>query len=449
MNRRIIYSVVIFVLLMPAVKAQEIHRLTLSSAVEMARTQNTNVRNAGYDMEIARHQVWEYTAMGLPQVTSQVSYRNNIDLPVTLMPARIFDPTAGPDDYIEMKFGVQHNAQFNFQVNQLVFNSKYLIGVQTAKTFKFLKEQSKNKTENDVITTVTQTYNTILFSLKNKWILENTLKDIDKTYNEIKKTFEAGLAEETAVDQIQLNKLTVENAIKAMDRQISVQYDLLKIQTGIDINDSIVIVDSLEGVFENAGIEKSLIQPFDKEKNIDYQLMKTREEISKQQITLEKSALIPSVNAFYTHTQSGQSDEFSFFEKSQKWFPSNVIGAALVIPITTSGGTISKIKQKELELRKVQNNKALLEQNLQLQVNTARNKLAKAYDTYLTQKKNVVLAERIYKRSLVKFTQGVITSTELTQVNTQYFNSQSAYFAAMLEVLNAKAELDKILGNNL
>jgi outer membrane protein TolC len=234
-----------------------------------------------------------------------------------------------------------------------------------------------------------------------------------------------------------------------MDRQISVQYDLLKIQVGIDINDSIVIVDSLEGVFEGAGIEKTLLQPFDKDKNIDYQLMKTREEISKQQITLEKSALIPSINAFYTHTQSGQSDEFTFFEKSQKWFPSNVIGAALVIPITTSGGTISKIKQKELELRKVQNNKALLEQNLQLQVNTTRNKLAKAYDTYLTQKKNVVLAERIYKRSLVKFAQGVITSTELTQVNTQYFNSQSAYFAAMLEVLNAKAELDKILGNNL
>lgn len=431
------------------VEAQNIHRLTLASAVELARKENTNVRNSIYDLEIARQQVWETTAQGLPQASAKLSYNNNIDLPVTLVPAKMFNPQAKDGEFIELKFGVQHNAQFNFQISQLVFNGSYIVGLQTAKTFKRLSEQNKSRTENEVIETVTQTYNTILFALKNKLVLENTLEDMQQTYKELKATYEAGLVEETSADQILLNTLTIQNALKSIDRQIDVQYDLLKIQLGVDIKDSVVITDSLDLVFNNSNVEKSMLQSFDVNNNIDYQLMNTQEEISKQQVNLQKSTLLPSINAFYSYNESGQSDEFTFFQSDQKWFPSNIVGASLIIPLTTSGGTISRIKQAQLNLRKTQNNKVLLEQNILLAANAARNKLINNYETYLTEKQSVVLAEKIYKQALIKFKQGVISSNELTQVNTQYYNKQSAFFAAMLNVLNAKAELDKILGNNL
>ncbi len=443
----IISAFVLLSLKMPA-RAQQVYRLTLSKAVEMARKENTKVRNANYDIDIARKKVWETTSIGLPQVSTSLSYKNNIDLPVTLVPAKIFNPQAGDDEFMELKFGVQHNVMLNLQVNQLIFNGSYIVGLKTSKIFKQMAEENKIKTENDVVAQTTQTYNTILFSLKNKGILEHTLDDIAKTYEELKATYKAGLAEETAVDQILLNKLTVENAIRSIDRQITVQLNLLKIQMGVDFNDSLVINDSLDLVFENAHVEKALYQDFDMSKNPDYMVMSTKEKIDEKQVSLAKMSLLPSVNAFFSHNQSGQSDDFTFFNSDQKWFPSNVIGASLVIPITTSGGNIAKIKEAELNLRKTQNNKKLLEQNLLLSVSTARNKLIKEYETYLTQKQNVVLAEKIYKRSLVKFKQGMISSAELTQVNTQYYNSQSLYYAAILNVLNAKAALDKILGNN-
>jgi outer membrane protein TolC len=82
-------------------------------------------------------------------------------------------------------------------------------------------------------------------------------------------------------------------------------------------------------------------------------------------------------------------------------------------------------------------------------VHKSRTQLLNAYDTYIKEEKNTKLAEKIYKRSLIKFSNGLISSAELTQLNIQYFNSQSAYYGAIMGVLNAKAELDKILGNNL
>ncbi|OIP01681.1 MAG: hypothetical protein AUJ98_03555 [Bacteroidetes bacterium CG2_30_33_31] len=444
-------TILAFVILVFAepLKSQELHRLTIASAVDLAKKHNTSVRNAVYDMDIARQQVIETTAQGLPQISAKISYNNNIDLPVTLVPAIMFNPNAAAGEFIELKFGTKHNASFNFQVSQLIFNGSYIVGLQTAKTFKQLSERNFQRSENEVVLTVTQTYNTILFAQKNRLILKNNLEDITKTLYESSKIFEAGLMEETNVDQFKLNKSMVENAIKSLDRQIDIQYDLLKIQAGIDIKDSIIITDSLDLVFNNSNASNAMLQSFDISKNIDYQLMRTQEEISKQQVNLEKSTLLPSLNGFYSHTQSGQSDEFNYFNKSQKWFPSNIIGASLVIPITTSGGAISRIKQAELSLRKTQNNISLLEQNLTLGVNGARNKLINDYETYLTQKENVALAEKIYKRNLEKFKQGLISSTELTQVNTQFYNSQATLYSAMLNVLNAKAEMDKILGNNL
>ncbi|MBN2745321.1 MAG: TolC family protein [Bacteroidales bacterium] len=442
-----VISVILLIFNLLDVNAQQTHRVDYKTIISLAKQQNINVRNALYDVDIARKQVWETTAQGLPQVSSTLSYNNNLDLPVTLVPALLFNPAAGPDDFVEMKFGVQHNAQFNFQISQLVFNGSYIVGLQTAKTFKLLSEQNLQRTESEVVKNVQQSYFTLLFSMKNLQILQKTHDDMEKNYLEIKKTYEAGLAEETAADQLLLNKLTLVNAVRNAKRQIEVQLDLIKIQTGINLSDSIVITDSLDMVFSGQAKEHLLLSPLDISQNPDLKLLTTQEEINYQQVRLQKSTLLPSVNAYFSHSQSGQSDEFTFLEKDQKWFPSNVVGASISIPITTSGGTISRIKQAELELQKTKNSRFLLEQNLTMSAQSAKNKLLNEYETYKISLQNYELAERIYKRALVEFKEGMLSSTELTQLNTQYFNNQSAMFAAMLNVLNAQIELQSILGN--
>ena len=248
------------------------------------------------------------------------------------------------------------------------------------------------------------------------------------------------------MDQLLLNKLKLENAIQNTRRQIDIQYDMLKIQMGLKIGDSLVISDQLEAAFGNSSFQESIKTQLDISKNPDYQLLSTQEKINYQQMRLEKSKLLPSVNAFFTHSQTGMGDEFNYFTKDQKWFPANIIGASLSIPITTSGGTISRIQQAELEYQKTKNNKVLMEENLKMSAAQARNSLISQYESYMTEKQNLDLAKKIYDRALVKFKQGLLSSTELTQLNTQYYNTQMAYFSAILNVLNAQTELDYILG---
>jgi len=430
--------------------AQEVHKLSLKEAVNLALQENKNIQNANNDVLIAKKKVWETTAIGLPQVTTESKYSNSIDIPVSLLPAKIFDPTASANDYVPLKFGQQHSASFAFTASQLVFSGEYIVGLQASKTYQELSQKAKLKSENDVIELVTKSYYTVLMAYENQRILENTKKDIQKTYDETNKSYQAGLVEETDVNQIELNLLTVNNSISSIKRQEKVAENILKFQIGINITDSILVTDSLNGLFESASLKAIMQQNFDINKNIDYQLLQTQKEISSLSLKREKSLFLPTLGAFYSHNVNGQTNNFSdYWDGNQAYYQSNIVGASLKWDLFTSGSRWVKVQQAQLELAKMNNQDYMLQQNLGFQVNQAKTKLINAYETYLKEEKNSKLAEKIYHRAMTKFTNGMISSAELTQLNIQYFNSQSALYTAMGNVLNAKTELDKILGNNL
>lgn len=429
---------------------QGVRSLSLKSAVDLALIENRNIMNAKNDIIIAKKQVWETTAIGLPQLKTDLKYQNMLDVPVTLMPALIFDPNAGPDDYMALQFGQQHSSSFEFSASQLIFSGEYIVGLQASRTFQELSLKAALKSENDVIELVTKSYYGVLFAYENKKILENTLVDIQKTFDEIKKTYEVGMADETDVSQIELNLIAVENSIVSIKNQITVAENILKYQIGIDVNDSITITDSLQNIFDNASLQPVMDQTFDIYKNIDYQMLLTQKEISVLSLKREKSTFLPTLSAYYAHSVSGQTNNFDdYFDGSQVYYQSNIIGAGLSWNIFNSGSKYVKVQQAQLEVDKMKNQDYLLQQSLMFQVHQARTELINAYNTYLKEERNTVLAEKIYRRSLTKFSNGMISSAELTQLNIQYFNSQSSFYSAMMKVLNAKAELDKILGNNL
>lgn len=450
MNRIKILTLVFISLWQTNVWAQEIHKLSLKDAIDLALQENRNIQNADNDVLIAKKKVWETTAIGLPQVSTESKYSNSLDIPVSLLPAKIFDPTAGPDDYVPLKFGQQHSASFAFTASQLVFSGEYIVGLQASKTYQELSQKARLKSENDVIELVTKSYYTVLMTKENQRILENTQKDIQKTYDEISKTYQAGLVDETDVSQIELNLLTVNNSISSIKRQKRVAENILKFQIGINITDSVLVTDSLYGLFKTASLKTVMQQNFDINKNIDYQMLLTQKEISNLSLKREKSKFLPTLGAFYAHNVNGQTNNFDdYWNGNQAYYQSNIVGASLKWDLFTSGSRYVKVQQAQLELAKMNNQDYLLQQSLGFQVYQAKTKLVNAYETYLKEEKNSKLAEKIYHRSMTKFTNGMISSAELTQLNIQYFNSQSALYTAIGNVLNAKAELDKILGNNL
>ncbi len=433
-----------FMLLSSGVFSQETLEFSLEEAIEYALEHNYELSNAKADAKIADRNVWEITATGLPQVNGTVGYQYYTDIPTNLIPAEFFGGQEG--EFAEVQFGTEQNLSATLSVSQLVFDGSYIVGLQAARVFRQLSEQTYQKTEMEIKSRVTETYYLSLATEQNLHILKENLENLEKTLHETRKMYEEGFTDAINVDQLELTVSNLVNSISGMERQNSLIKDMLKFQVGLDVNQDIKLTDELQELFENVSLEVLSIQNFDPRSHIDYRIMDSQEQMQLMSLRREWSFYLPNITATYTRQENAFRNEFNFFESGQPWFPTSIIGLNINIPLFSSGERRSRVQQARLELEKAETNTRQTEQALMLQKREATAEIQTAMEQYYNEKENLELAEKILSRTQIMFREGMATSLELTQASDQFLNTQSNYINAMFDLLNAKNKLEKALG---
>lgn len=445
--------------LMGVVAAQDTLRFSLAEAVEFALENNYTLKNSATDIEIAKKKIWETTAIGLPQVSIDAQYLNIFKVPIAWFPTTNLSivneipadavvtseaitqglsigSSPGPKSPIPL--GVKENITANLVVSQLIFSSDYIVGLQAAKTFRLISEQSHQKNETEIKQLIYDSYHLVLVLTESQKIVEEILENIIKTEEEVRQMFEAGFMEETDVDQISLTRTTLENSSKLLVRQIDVAIKLLKFQMGMNLEEEIILTENLDLLIAEIDVESLLAQQFILGENIDYQIISTTEKVNELQLKLEKYRFLPAISGFYQHQERAKKPDFDFVSP-------DMIGVNLQLPLFTSGGRISRINQARLKLDQIRNTKAQLVEGLAMDLTQSRSEFLNSLDSYNRQKQNVETSKRIYDRTLIKYREGFVSSLELQTANNQYLESQQNYFQDMLQLLNSKIKLNKIL----
>jgi outer membrane protein TolC len=127
--------------------------------------------------------------------------------------------------------------------------------------------------------------------------------------------------------------------------------------------------------------------------------------------------------------------------------PRDLIALSMSIPIFSSGQRNSKVQQRKLELEKIVNSKQNVASGLQLEYDNAMNDLTTAWETYLNNKKNIELTQRIYDKMQIKYKEGISSSLDLTNAQNQYLTALGNYYNANYALITAKNKLDKLTNN--
>ena len=457
--------IVLFLLLIASLQseAQEVHSFSLKEAQIYALEHNYDVINALTDIEIARQKVKETTAIGLPQINASLSYNNYLDIPTTLMPDfmtpiilqttdQYYDVELRPGveyptevQYFETQFGTQHNATWGATLNQLIFNGQYIVGLQASRAFLSLSEAGLEKSQIEIKDAIAQAYFPVIILQENKMVFDSTLASIDNMLYETTEYHNAGFLEDTDVDQLELLKADMLATITNIDNQLLIAQNMLKYLMGIKANDIIVVTDKLENLIEEVNREFMLNSAFDHNNHIDFMMLKNQEKIAVLNIKLNKSEYLPSLNAFYSYQENAMRNDFNLFDFTKSWYPTQVLGLQMDIPIWSSGSRKYKIQQAKLELEKVKVQEEQLKQGLSLRVRTVKAEFNNAYLIYLNKQMGLTNSERIYKKTKVKYREGISSSLDFSQTYNQYLNTQIAFLAATLDLLSKKSELEKEL----
>ena len=131
----------------------------------------------------------------------------------------------------------------------------------------------------------------------------------------------------------------------------------------------------------------------------------------------------------------------------QQWFPNSMTGLQLSLPIFASGQKYASIKKAKINLERARTTKELVTDQLLLQEKQYRFNLVNANLQYKSQKDNVDVSKRVYASTENKYKQGMASSLELTQANSQYLQAENNYVSALLNLLQTKVALDKLLNN--
>ena len=418
---------------------------SLKQAQEYAVKFSTETRNSRIDVAMAQRKIWETTASGLPQVSATLSYRDNLKIPTTLIPAQFLDPDAAAGEFIGLKFGTQHNATVDVTATQLVFNGSYIVALQASKVYLQLARNQQEKKEIDVREIVANTYHLVLLAEKNREILVSSLDNLRRTWQETDALHRAGFSEATAVDQLQLAVSDLENTLATTERQIETAYRLLKLQMGVDPDRSVVLSDTLASILAAMDAELPAPERFDLSRHIDFRVMETQERSMAMLLKREKAEYLPTVTAFFSLSRSAMRDRFNFFSQSGEWFPATMLGLNLSLPVFTSGLRPARVAQARLELEKAQNLKQQVADSLKLAVSQARSDFASALEREKNTAKMAALAQRIFDDTRGKFSQGLTGSMELTQAHNQYLNAEAGHSQAVVQLLDARLRLDKAL----
>lgn len=427
--------------------AQETQSFSLAQAQSYALENNYDKLNAESDLLIAKKKVWETTGIGLPQVNFEAKLQNFIDLPTSLIPANAFDPNAPAGEFAELRFGTNYNNSATISANQLLFDGSYLVGLKAARVYKEFSEKNISKTEIQVKEDVAQAYYLVLVAEENKRILEEVATTTEKLLSETTKIYEEGFAEEQNVDQLRLTLNDINNSLAYAEQQLSIAKNLLKFQLGYEIKNEISLTDNIESLLKLSDPENSISKEFDITNNVDYQMIKVNEELMKLNFNKEKFSFAPSVAAFFSHSQQNMSNDFDAFSGG-KYYPQTLWGISLQLPIISGGMRLAKTGQAKVEYLKAQTTSKKVEQSLILQAERSKAEYTSALSVYNNQKEGVTLAKKINNHSIIKYNEGIISSLELSQSQNQYLDTEAKYIKSLLDVFNAKSNLNKAIGTN-
>jgi len=426
---------------------EQTYSFTLEEAINFAIENNYGAINADRDLLDAQKQKWETIATGLPQISGAVSYQNQLKQPVSLLPGELAGQE--PGTFIPIVFSQPQTASATATLKQQIFDGSYIVGIQATKAFIAYSDNNKEKTELDVRKSVVEAYGNVLLSQESITILEKNKANLEKNLFETQKLFENGLGDEESVEQLQITLSSVENQLKNSLRLQSITLKMLNLIMGLDIDAPTQLKENLSDLAQ-AQIRLDLLnEDLVMDNNIDFKMVDNLNQQRELELKLQKSLALPTLNAFINYGSTSYSDRFNFLNNEAEWFDSSILGFDLSIPIFSSLGRSAKTARAKIALEKARTQKSETEQSIRLQHQTAKSNYLFSIEQYNTASENLALAERIEMKNEIKYSEGLATSFELRQAQTQLYDAQQEYLQSMVEVINNKTTLETVLNSKL
>jgi outer membrane protein TolC len=419
----------------------QIYNFTIADCVNYAYTHQHDVVNSSLDVKSAGYHVKEIIGQGFPQINGGASFLDYLKVPTTLLPGDFFGK---PGTEVPVKFGVTYSSGLSVNVNQIIFDPNYFIGLAGRKTYKELYQRSYTRTRIEVNVNVTKAYYQVLVSLEGLKLLDADISQLKQQMDETVARNKQGFVEKIDVDRITVQYNSLVTLRENTMRMLGLNYQLLKFQMSMPIEKELTLKDKLEDIQLNATVADNVNDTTVYHNRIEYGLLETQKRLNEYNVTSKKGQFLPKLSANFTYAPAFQSNAFGSLYSNN--YQSAYVGLTLSVPIFTGLQHINQLRQSQITVLESQNDLIEMKNAINLQVYQSRVSYINGLQTLNDQKKNRELAQEVLRVSKIKYQQGVGSSIEVTQAQTAVQDADNSYIQGLYNALISKVDLDKAYG---
>ena len=414
--------------------AQNTLTLTLDKALEIALDENPTIKVAAEEIalkKVASKEAWQ-------SLLPEASLNGSLDHTIKAAEMKLND--------MSFKMGQDgtNTANAGLSINLPLFAPAVYRAMSMTKTDIELAVEKSRASELDLINQVTKAYYQLMLAQDSYEVLQGSYKLAEDNFNVVNAKYQQGavsefdkISAEVQMRSIKPNVISAANAVTLAKLQLKV---LMGITADVDIktDDNLTNYESM--LFANQLKEEDMSL----ENNTTMKQFELNMKLLEKNVKSLKTNFIPTLSMSFSYQyQSLYNPNINFFDYT--WSNSSSLMFNLSIPLYRASN-FTKVKSARIQMRQLDWNRIDTERKLNMQVVSYRNNMTASSEQVVSNKENVMQAEKAVQIAGKRYEVGKGTVLELNSSQVSLTQAQLTYNQSIYDYLTAKADLDQVLG---
>lgn len=422
-------------LMMAQTQKDSVH-VNLEKAIDIALSETPTMRIADRDVKIKQQYKKEQIVSLFPNVYLTGSYQ------YTLLKQTMAMSMNGQD--LTMKVGKDHNYSAGAQLSLPVIAPSLWSSLKLSQMDIDLAMEAARSSKIELINQVKQAFFTYLVSQQAYDVLLKSYENSKATNDLVTKQYNQGLVSDFEKLRSDVSLQNLRPDVTSAAKVMNLAYMRLKIVIGVDIYEPIIFDGDLSD-YENEILNSRvpLLSELSFDNNSSLKQMDLGIQELEQTKKVIKGSSCPALSLTSNLNFAGMGDNGGAFTN----FTSSVVGLGLSVPIVSWAATSYKLKQTNLSIDNMRDQRLDVERNLRLGAQSFLNDMQQAMEDLASDKETMMQAEKAYNIAQKQYEVGLNTWLDLSAAQLVLTNTRLTYCQSLFNYLTAKSSLEAVLGN--
>lgn len=419
-----------------AQSAKDSIHVDLNKAIEIAMSETPTMRIADRDVQVKQLYKKEQIVSLFPDVSLSASYNR------TLLKQEMAMDMGGQN--VSFKVGKDNQYGAGVSLSLPIVAPALWSSLKLASMDIEMAMEAARSSKLELVNQVKQAYYTYLLAKQSYDVLQRSYTNVEASNQLVNNQYNQGLVSEFEKLRSDVALQNQRPGVASAAKAVRLSEMRLKVVLGLDANEPVIFDGSLSD-YEQGVLSAKM--PSEEEMNMAYNSALRQLDISMKELEQSKKILIgsscPMLALAGAFQYSGMGDDKEKFNN----YPYSYIALSLQVPIVSWAATSFKLKQTDLNIENLKDQKLNVERNLRIGVQNYLNDMQQAIENIASDSETMRQAQKTYEIAKKQYEVGMNTWLDLSNAELMLTSTQLTYCQDIYNYLIAKASLEATLGN--